>query len=65
MQAIPSGQDRPILPAQVANHRIRFILPARAASHIIKLLTEQDIYQLIIDYPISRSQHVTFFRLRV
>ena len=31
---IPSGEDRPILPARV-EHRIRFILPARGASHII------------------------------
>ena len=34
---IPSGQDRPILPAQVANQNTGFasILSARGASHII------------------------------
>ena len=35
---VPSGQDRSILPARVANHSfaISFILPARGASHIIR-----------------------------
>ena len=36
-RVVPSGQDRSILPARVANQSaISVILPARGASHIIK-----------------------------